>query len=201
MSRKRVCPPGAVTAIFVEGGDEERIVQLLTPAHLVFVQCFDGRTPELVRARTLAAANDPGWPRISRVGVVLDAEESVQDSWSIACDVFKALDLQAPSSPGVVDDCGSSRVGAFLLPDNQALGCSETLLLRAATPALSACIDAFFTCTPNPGTTTAKRDKARAHAMAAATVDGGRPDALWPQQDRDGAALAQLRRFFDHLLA
>ena len=196
MSRAtRACPPGARTAIFVEGGDEERIAKRLLGAEPIFYQCFDGRTPENVGARTRAASKDPGWLGIRRVGVLLDAEEDLAASWLLACSVYGQLGIPAPSRPGVVEVIGPWTVGAWLLPDNHSPGASETLLLRTASAAQLACIDAFFACTPNPGGTTARRDKARAHALAAAVVDGGRPDRIWDEVDPHHPDLAALRGF------
>jgi len=196
MSRAtRVCPPGARTAIFVEGGDEERLAQRLLGVAPIFYQCFDGRTPEKLGARVRAASKDPGWPLVSRVGVIFDAEEDLGQSWALACSVFAELAIPAPSGPGMVERAGSWTVGAWLLPDNASRGASETLLLRTADASQIACIDAFFACTPNPGTTTAQRDKARAHALAAAVVPGGRPDQLWGRADPAHRDLAPLRAF------
>lgn len=196
MSRAtRVCPPGARTAIFVEGGDDERMARRLLGAAPVFYQCFDGRTPENIGARVRAASKDPGWPNIRRVGVVLDAEEDLRESWALACSVFSELGIPAPSAPGVVEAAAGWTVGARLLPDNATRGASETLLLRTAPPAQIACIDAFFACTPNPGSTTAQRDKARAHALTAAVVAGGRPDQLWDRVAASHPALAPLHAF------
>jgi hypothetical protein len=90
---------------------------------------------------------------------------------------------------------GPWTVGAWLLPDNASNGASETLLLRTADATRLACIDAFFACTPNPGATTAQRDKARARALAAAVLVGGRPDQLWGGADPAHAELAPLRAF------
>lgn len=189
MSRRtRVCPPGATTALFVEGGDDERMVQALVSPAPIFTLCFDGRTPERIAAIAGAAQNDPGWPGIRSVGVILDAEEDLSESWILCESVFQTLNLASPIGPGLVETTGAHRVGGYLVPDNRARGASETLLLRGAAPAQIACIDAFFACTPNPGTTTAQRDKARAHTLAAATVPGGRPDMLWPKGDGSGSA-------------
>lgn len=196
MSRRtRVCPPDAVTAIFVEGGDEERMVRRFVPLDRVFVQCFDGREVDQIRARTLAAKNDPGWPRIQRVGVILDAEESQDRTWALVAEVFGQLGVAVPSARGIVEESGGWRVGAFVSPDNVALGASEALLLRAAPVDKVACVDALFACTPNPGANTAQKDKARAQALAA-TV-GVRPDQLWDRQDPTNPAFAPLRAFLD----
>lgn len=197
----RSCPRGATTAIFVEGGDDERMVQRLVGTVPVFFQCFDGRTPRNVADRTAAAQRDPGWPNIERVGVILDAEESLADSWALAQSVFRTLGLTMPTAPGVIERSGTWTVGGYLVPDNQERGASESLLMRTAGPQVLQCIDAFFQCTPNPGTTQAQRDKSRAQALAAATVAGGRPDALWAHVAITDPALATLRAFLDQLVS
>lgn len=202
MSRAtRICPPEAKTALFVEGGDDERMIQRLLGSSAVFYQCFDGRTPERIAARAAAARNDPGWPGIQNIAVILDAEDDLAVSWDLVRSVFHTLGLPPPTNPGNVERQGSHKVGGYLVPDNHAHGASETLLLRGADPARLACIDAYFACTPNPGTTVAQRDKARAQALAAATLPGGRPEMLWSAADIAHPAFTALRTFLAELVA
>lgn len=192
--KARICPPGATVALFVEGGDEERMCQRLHPeAAQWFVVPFHGRDgiADIVRATT----NDPGWPGIRGVGVMIDAEDDPAASWAIVQLVFRTLGVVPPGAPGILATSGDWTVGGFLLPDNHAPGASETLLVRAASPQISACIDAFFRCTPHPGSTAAQRDESRAQLLAGASAPGGRPDALWAVADPSHEAFRVLRTF------
>lgn len=201
---KRPWPAGAETVIFVEGSDEERMVRRLLPQSLgapVHIQVLQGNDAVNVVRVAGATANASGWPLVTRVGVILDAEEDFAEMWRRVNSIFQAAQLPAPTAAGALEQRGSVRIGGYLLPDNRSLGAMESLLLRTATPDLAACIDAFFTCTPNPGTTTAQQGKARAHALAAATIAGGRPDTLWDRVDVQHQALADLRHFLAALVA
>lgn len=200
MSRRtRTIQPHVRAAIFVEGGDEERLVECLLGKDRVFVQCFDGRDEARLDLVAAATRNDASWHQIERVCVILDAEDDLAGSRELVNRVFAALAWPAPGVCGVAEDHGPRRSGAWLLPDNQAPGASETLLLRTASPTVLACIDSFFACTPNPGTTTARRDKCRAGAMAAALLDKARPDQLWPRTDPQHPELKALRDFLEAL--
>jgi hypothetical protein len=200
MSRAtRVCPPNATTALFVEGGDDERMVQRLLPDLPLFIQVFDGRAPKQLADRARAARNDPGWYGIRRVGVILDAEEDPAASWALAMTVFTAIDWPQPSTEATVHVDGDRWSGAALVPGPGQPGGSETLLLATAQEAERRCIDAFFTCTPNPGTTVAQRDKARVQVLAASRTAKGRPDQLWSTVDPAHPALHPLRAFLNRL--
>lgn len=201
MSRPlRSCPPDATAALFVEGGDDERMIQRLLPNTPVFFQVFDGRATTQVHNRAVAARRDPGWHRIRQVAVILDAEEDPADSFRLAQSVFDALGWTRPTTPGLIESADDRRFGATLVPGPTRTGGSESLLLDTATPAERACIDAFFACTPNPGSTQAQQDKARALVLAASRSAKGRPDQLWSTVDPAHPALSALRAFLKDLL-
>lgn len=142
--RARTCPPGASTALFLEGGDEWKMVRRLIGEQPLFYQQFDGRAAKTLVDRSVAARNDPGWPGIRRIGVILDAEEDLREAEALVQLVFSTLGLPGPSTLGTVEEGDGWRYGAFLLPDNQSLGSSETLLLRTVETPLLQCIDSFF---------------------------------------------------------
>lgn len=101
----------------------------------------------------------------------------------------------APAAAGVVE--GVDRSGWYLLPGNGQTGAIETLLRRTATPEATACVDALFACTPNPGRTRAQQDKAWVAAWLAATVGNARVDQAW--RNVDHTAFDPLRRFLREL--
>lgn len=204
MRKARSCPPGATTAVFVEGGDEERLCRALLGARAdaVFWMTFDGPTPQNIRDRVQAAQGEPNWPGIRRIGIVIDAEERFADaqvSVSVAC---TELGIPVPGTSGVVEAHATGRAGYYVLPDNAGLGALETLLRRTADPVAAACVDALFRCTPNPGATAAQRDKAWLAAYLAARCGNPRVDQAWGNKGLDPAhaALDPLRAFLHALL-
>lgn len=188
MRRTRTCPAGAATVMFVEGGDEERLCrELLGPrASTVFWMTFDGRTPQNIRNRIQAARGEPGWPDIRNIGIVIDAEESVEDAAHTLEVAATELGV-ALGAPGVVVSTSSGTVGCYLLPDNSSPGGLETLLRRTAEPTPAACVETLFQCTPNPGTTQAQRDKAWLSAYLAVKCGNPRVNQAWVQRALDPA--------------
>lgn len=196
--RNRTCPPGATAALVVEGGDEERLCGALLSTQPIFYKTLEGHDETSAELGALALKNDPGWAQIHHVGVVLDAEEDLAASAALAALIFARLNLPVPSKPGHVEEHAGRRLGYFLLPDNHATGSAETLLRRAAEPPVSSCVDAFYQCTPPPGSTQAQRDKAWIGAYAAARTGVGRLDQLFgtkPAFDPSNQAFDPLRAF------
>lgn len=198
---KRPCPDGAHTAILVEGGDEHRLCTALWPGGVVPWFVIVGRTS---LAGTLGGLKkDAAWGQIHNVGVVLDAEEDVGASVALGQSCFALLGRPVPPVAGAVVGGSGRNDGFFLLPDNASVGAMESLVRRAAPPGMAACVDALFTCTPNPGTTVARRDKAWVNAWLSAFRGEGRVDQAWndspPGIDPTHQAFAELRRFLGEL--
>ena len=150
-----------------------------------------------------AATNDPGWVRgqLQHVGVIVDAEQDPQASGILTAEIFARLNRSAPTLGGVAGG-PTSRVGTYLLPDAANPGGLESLLRRAADPAIASCTDAFFACYPNPGHTTAQRDKAWVGAYLAARTGNPRVDQAWPAGfDAAHPAFMPLRAFLAALVA
>lgn len=200
MSRqKRTCPPGARTSFLVEGGDEERAcVAILGGPGGAFWMTLDGQSGVAVNVAN--ATKDPGWSGIENIGVILDVEENLATARALAESVFIQLGRGTPSGPGVVEADSIGKIGYFLLPDNVANGALESLLKRSADPAVQACVDALFVCTPNVGANTAQRDKAWLSAYLAAKSGKGRLDQAWPALDAAHPSFDPLRSFLQALL-
>jgi hypothetical protein len=173
------------------------MVRRLLPAVPSFVLPLEGRDGAAHRA--VAARNDPGWPQIRRVGVVMDAEEDPVDAWNVVAAVFTALQVPAPSAHGAVESDGTWTTGAFVLPDGVRKGSSEALLLETPTRSSARASTSSSPARPTSGRRPPGPTR-RAWALAAASVPGGRPDALWDQVDPTHAAVAPLRAFL-HALA
>lgn len=201
-ARSYACPLAAITALFVEGGDEVRLCQRILGSAPIFYRPLDGRSRERVGDRIRVAMNDPSWPNIRHVGVLLDMEEAPAEAFALAEFAFQTLGRPFPPNAGALNEISGQRSGFYLLPDNHSRGSVESLLRTAAAPGEAGCVDAFFTCTPNPGTTTAQRDKAWVSAYASARTGNGRLDQLFgdkPVFDVGHRALDPLRAFLESL--
>ena len=67
-------------------------------------------------------------------GFILDADEAAGDRWQDVCDCFRAIELEPPSTipqDGYVAEFAQyrSRVGVWLMPDNQRSGALEPFLI------------------------------------------------------------------------
>lgn len=197
--RKRTCPTGATVALFVEGGDDERMVRALLTED-VFIQVIQGTTTDLVENIVRATMKDPGWPNIKTIGVVVDAGESHLQAKAVAKTVFEALNIHSPSGVATLERRDGITIGFFVVPDDDTLGGSDTLLLRTAKPEVQACVEAYFSCMGEPAGTQEQRDKARSWAMAAA-LGPKRAHEMWASIDPSHPALAPLRSFLSALVS
>lgn len=72
------------------------------------------------------------YPRLTGVGVLLDADNtsrSPAERYAVIRDGLRARNFAFPDDPGVVSG-STPRLGAYVLPDNQAQGTLEDLLLE-----------------------------------------------------------------------
>lgn len=196
--RARTCPPGAIAALFVEGGDEDSMVQALLGTRTAFVRPIRGSNTQRVSEAVRATTKDPGWPNISRVGVILDAGDDPAAARALCEQLLTEAGFPIPSAVEAVEQDGARASGIYLLPGGGALGGSDTLLLRTARPAERTCVEAFFACIGEPPGTLEQRDKARATAWAASKKQ--RPYELWRTVDPTHAELAPLKAFLDALV-
>lgn len=206
--RKNVRPDGATIAIFVEGGDDQKMVErLLPPDAPIWMLKLDGSDEAASRRMAEAASKDSGWYAIQTVIVVFDAGEAPDASQARCRDLIERVGFPVPNQLGDVASQGTRRAGYFLVP-HDAPGGSETLLLRASRTELVDCVDALFACTGGSVGTIERRDKARAWALAATQPDPAgskpapcRPDALWRGVDLEHPAVQPLRAFLAKLTA
>jgi len=192
--RARRCPDGATAALFVEGGDDEAMIRPHLQGRPVFIQVLGGSTPELVRDRVRATIKDPGWPRIRRVGVLVDAGEDATEAFEFSRTVFREINLPIPTADQCVESRDGWTVGSFVVPGGQSRGGSDTLFLRTVGASDLACVDAFIACTGRELGTKEQRDKARAWALSAA-LGPSRTYRDWREVDPHHPALTELRRF------
>ena len=120
-----------------------------------------GALRSLVRSR--------GFPDIvCSIGIVRDAEGCAASALQSVQGSLRKAELPVPSDVGKLSG-GWPAVTVLILPDGQSPGMLETLLCRSfADEPVNRCIDDFFGCVDSlPGTSSARRDKARARAYLA----------------------------------
>jgi len=120
--------------LLVEGADDKHsVIQLLTRHDFnwddsrIFIQAAGGITQLLDGLQVLLKAP------LDRIGIVVDADESLPNSWSRLRDRAARAELQLPEAPV---DTGTilpgfhpgSRIGIWLMPDNSSPGNLENFL-------------------------------------------------------------------------
>lgn len=199
-------PATPFALLLVEGGDERTIcnglLPQLGPRPAVTWAARSGGS-DLVQLARLARA-DAGFRFASRVGVILDAEESIAEAYATLAAICEVLGATTPPTHGTFTS-GQVPIGAFISPDGRSTGSLETLCRRAmADRHLASCVDALAACAGPPQTTAAKRDKAWITAYLAMLVEPRRfHQALAPPPSIDLAhpAFDELRAFLDALRA
>ncbi len=164
--------------LIVEGKDEKEFFDavLRDHLHLADVQVFPigGKTNLGRNLKTLK--NDPGFPQVTAVAVVRDADIAAPGATvTAAVQAFNAIQ-GALTAPGVQLPCppahgqfadGPPRVGVFVMPDGVDDGMLETLCLQAVAAAAEFhCLADYFTCLQGHGIVPIAKNlhKARAHA-------------------------------------
>ena len=186
--------------LLVEGRDSVGFLTALI-RHLglenVQIQDFGGVTDLRTFLRLLV--NGPDFPRVTRIGVVRDAERSPGGALESVQGSLKGVELPVPQATGqLVGD--RPAVAVMILPGANQAGMLETLLnetLRG--DKVQACIDTFFQCVEERcGKPVHRPHKARAHAYLATKRDphlSVGDAALRGYWDLDHQALKPLRTF------
>jgi len=150
MSRRQNPPMPATEfgLLLVEGGDELAACRNLAGAAWSGLCGWkaDGRDlPDLARL----ARNDANFRFVRAIGVVLDAENSIQEARELAAETLGVFGATGPVVHGAL--VGSPRIGAFLTPDGARPGAIETLCRPAVRDArLAACVDQLIGCAGTP---------------------------------------------------
>lgn len=203
MSKRKNPPMPAAEfgLLLVEGGDEESVCRVLAgPAWSgLCVWKVAGRDfPGLARL----AVNDSNFRFARSIGLVLDAENNVEEAESLAAETLRVLGASGPVVHGELN--GTPRIGAFLTPDGTSPGSIETLCRRAVRDArFATCVDEMLRCAGMPhtalGNARAAEDKGWLRAYLGMTSE---PDLRFYQAfehprglDSTHAAFASLRAF------
>lgn len=172
--------------LLVEGADDMHVLSALLKAHQVpkefDIKEMGGVDPllESLEVRLKARSEE-------RLGVLLDADESLDDRWRSICNlVNKQFPANLPARPGaggtVLDLDEAFRFGAWLMPDNRLPGILEDFI-RFLVPdgdALMARTTDFVEGLPEDQRRfpASRMSKARIHAWLALQEQPGRPLGL-----------------------
>lgn len=150
-----------------------------------------------------ALAGIPGFDLVTRVGIVRDAEESVE---AARRSVDSSLRNAGLPTPGDAEAGSAPAVHVLILPDGEEPGMLETLLCQAfENDPVNDCIDKFFDCARlHPGVEFRRPDKARAQAFLATRPLPGVSVGVAAKKNYwflDHEAFAGVRAFLTGLLA
>lgn len=161
--------------LLVEGKDQENFFKAFIQQFAfqsIQIQDFGGI--DELRSFLQAFTKSPGFTTVSSIGIIRDAERSAAFSaFRSVRDSLRNVDLPVPSAVGkrTRDHThpGQPAVTVLILPDGTNPGMLETLLCESfANDPVNDCIDDFFKCADAlPDTSSARRDKARAHVYLA----------------------------------
>ncbi len=90
----------------------------------------------------------PDWRKLSHLLIIGDNDVRPAQRWQNACDALAGESLPAPENQGDIVD-GTPSTGIFMVPEANAEGALETLLVRAilrAHPDLGACLQQLDGC-------------------------------------------------------
>jgi hypothetical protein len=163
-----VAPISCGKQLIVEGEDDRRFIEQFLRARgatEVQVQPIGGKSQLRAYLRTLR--NDPGFPTVTSIAVLRDADDDADAAWSAIVNALSTAGFAAPGAPGAFA-AGPPRVGALVLPGGARQGSLESLCLSSLPEAELECVDRLLNCFSGLGVPRPKQtDKARAHAWLA----------------------------------
>ena len=159
--------------LLVEGNDErnffEAFIEDLDLAKTVQIQVFDGK--DQLHEFLPALAGATGFRDVKSIGIVRDADDSADAAFQSVRTCLTKAELPVP-------DHREERVGerpsvsVLILPGGGADGMLETLLCKTfAGGPVDRCIQGFFRCVEESGSSIHRPDKARVRAYLATTRD------------------------------
>lgn len=194
--------------LLVEGGDERRLCEAVAgPATWQGLVCWRSEGRFDLRNTARNARNAPNFDRARSVGIVLDMEQDAAEALKLASEALEVFGNEAPPQHGALVTAGPLKLGAFLSPDGQRLGCIEHLCRQAVrNPALAACVDSLVDCAKTNHAKPQDADKAWLSAYMAMLPDPRmrlhNEEVFTPGRggiDPDHSAFNPLRRFLQSL--
>lgn len=201
-----VMPTGIETTLqlLVEGNDQRNFFECFCQ-HLslkdIEVHNFGGINE--LKKYLSAFVKIPGFDKVTRLGIVRDAEQSATSALQSIQSAAKNASLSPPDRVRKFTG-GTPAVGVLVLPGDGKKGMLETLLCRTfADNPENVCIDEFFKCLENQAKLSLKRpDKSRAYAFLStkefpqSSVGVAAKKGYW---NLEHDALAHVRNFLTEL--
>ena len=129
---------GENSTLRVEGTDDKHVLIHLLLKHGISLELLPTEYPEIERDGSVRGVLDSIEGSVKThsaraVGFVLDADSPIDARWMAVVDRLKRVDVATPSSPPPEGFIGEStryrsKVGVWLMPDNQLDGKLETFL-------------------------------------------------------------------------
>ena len=117
--------------LLVEGQDDEHVVRHLRERNLPMPE-FGIIDRKSISNLLRAIEADVLAPRRTAVGILVDADESLDRRWQAVTDRLRRARITPPSAPdptGTIID-GNPRIGVWMMPDNESSGELENLVAR-----------------------------------------------------------------------
>ena len=193
--------------LLVEGQDDEHIVRHLRERNLPMPE-FGIIDRKSISNLLRAIEADVLAPGRTAVGILVDADESLDRRWQAVTDRLRRARITPPSAPdptGTIID-GNPRIGVWMMPDNESSGELENLVARMipASDAVWPLSEAYIAGIP-PGVRMFAEGKilrAKVHAWLATRAEPRKMGAAIRARDLNAGAPAAvqlvdwLRRLF-----
>ena len=134
--------------LLVEGNDDQNFFQkLIEDIGLDGIQIISMKGKENFGIPNLKSIiNTPGFREVKSLGIVLDADENADDTFSSICTVLRECGLPVPAQPMEIISA-SLKVGALVIPPGATRGEIEDLCLAAIKEYNELeCIENYFSC-------------------------------------------------------
>lgn len=195
--------PTSPIQLLVEGTSPKDVLQVLrTSWNLLGIEIRDFRNVENLRTYLETFVRTRGFPDVTDLGIIRDAERSSQSAFQSVQDSLRNAGLDVPEVPGE-SSRGMPAVSVLILPDSESDGNLESLLWRSVQEEPEAqCVHEFLGCLNLGDIGITRRDKARVQAYLASkprphgSVGVAAERGHWDPQHE---AFPQLRRFLINL--
>ncbi len=134
--------------LLVEGNDDQNFFQkLIEDIGLDGIQIISMKGKENFGIPNLKSIiNTPGFREVKSLGIVLDADENANNTFSSICTVLRECGLPVPAQPMQIISA-SLKVGVLVIPPGVAKGEIEDLCLAAIKEYNELeCIENYFSC-------------------------------------------------------
>jgi len=134
--------------LLVEGNDDEGFFQkLIEVIKISNIQILSVGGKDGFRTSNLKSIkNMPGFRELRALGIVRDADENANDTFTSICTILRSANLPVPSQPMEIVD-GTLRIGILIIPPHASKGKIENLCLASIKEHKEMeCIDNYFKC-------------------------------------------------------